>query len=317
MEGKFIYREDVLEDCFEQKTIPLKKDYEGSVIATLIRRLCKKSTNKAILYIHGFNDYFFQADMAKEFNAHGYNFYALDLRKYGRSFMPHQKFNDVRNLKSYYEEIIKAIRLIRQEKNDKIILLGHSTGGLILTLFAKDYSNQKLFDALILNSPFYEFNQGLLVKMFLPTVSVLGKIFPRKEVSGGFSEKYGESIHYSSSGEWEYDLEWKPHIAPKVNLGWIRAVYIAQRDLKKKFQIKEPILIMHSAKSSIGENDEMIHSSDIILQVKDINRIAHNIEGRTEIVAIEGALHDLILSKKVVRNKVYSTNFKWLPSNNL
>ncbi len=30
------------------------------------------------------SDYFFQTEMADQFNQHGYDFYALDLRKYGR-----------------------------------------------------------------------------------------------------------------------------------------------------------------------------------------------------------------------------------------
>jgi alpha-beta hydrolase superfamily lysophospholipase len=29
--------------------------------------------------------------MAEKFNQHGYDFYALDLRKYGRSHLSHQK----------------------------------------------------------------------------------------------------------------------------------------------------------------------------------------------------------------------------------
>ncbi len=41
-----------------------------------------QNTQKAVLYIHGFIDYFFQTEMAEQFNQHGYDFYALDLRKY-------------------------------------------------------------------------------------------------------------------------------------------------------------------------------------------------------------------------------------------
>ena len=32
----------------------------------------------------GFNDYFFQAEMGRQFADSGYNFYAVDLRRYGR-----------------------------------------------------------------------------------------------------------------------------------------------------------------------------------------------------------------------------------------
>lgn len=313
-----IYTEDILGNGFEQTTIPLRDDYEGAAVATLIRRCPDVKSTKSVLYIHGFNDYFFQADMAYEFNRHNFNFYALDLRKYGRSYLPHQKFNDIRNLKSYYEEILAALTIIRQKHNDEILLMGHSTGGLILTLFAKDYSAQGLFDGVILNSPFYDFNQSKLVKILLPAVSFLGRFFPSATISGGFTEEYGKSIHADEYGEWDYNLLWKPHIAPKVNLGWIRAIYRGQKELKTPFGISKPVLVLHSARTVSDMNDkEQIQSCDTILNVRDIDRIAHNIEGDREIVSVEGGLHDLVLSKKLVRQKVYSIVFGWIKKHRL
>ena len=38
-----------------------------------------------MLYLHGWNDYFFQTHLADAFAALGFDFYALDLRRYGRS----------------------------------------------------------------------------------------------------------------------------------------------------------------------------------------------------------------------------------------
>jgi len=49
---------------FENLSLKLSKDYEGEVIATLIRRITGNKTRKTILYVHGFNDYFFQKEMA-------------------------------------------------------------------------------------------------------------------------------------------------------------------------------------------------------------------------------------------------------------
>lgn len=311
------YSEDILKEAFEQQTIILDNDYEGKAVSTLIRRKSETSTNKAILYIHGFNDYFFQKELAYQFNDHNINFYALDLRKYGRSYLLHQKFNDIRNLKSYYEEIVKALDLIHNEGNDEVILMGHSTGGLILTLFAKDYSGNNLFDGLILNSPFYDFNLPLHLKLLIPVASVLGKIIPSIKIEGGFTEEYGKSIHKNYYGEWDYNLKWKPNIAPKVNLGWIRAIHRGQIELRKPFYIKQPVLVLHSAQSVTNKNDKyQIQTTDTILNVIQINRIAHNIRGNVQIESIPGGLHDLILSDKSVRNNVYSTIFSWWEKEN-
>lgn len=313
-----LYTEDILKDNFERRTITLKDDYEGNEIATLIRRLPESQSFKAILYIHGFNDYFFQAEMANQFNRHAFNFYALDLRKYGRSHLPHQKLNDIRDLKAYYEEIENALDIIHTEGNKEIILFGHSTGGLILTLFAKDFSNSKLFDGLILNSPFYELNKGKFVKMLLPVVTSLGKLFPNITILGGFSEEYGKSVHKSYSGEWNYNLEWKPILAPKINLGWLRAIYKAQTELRRRFRIEKPVLVMHSEKSVTDIKDKrQVQTCDSILNVKDIERIARNIEGNVDIIPIKGGLHDLTLSQAAVRDNVYSAIFDWIKKSDL
>ena len=308
-----LYTEDILKDGFESKTIKLRDDYEGAATATLIRQLSEIKSDKAILYIHGFNDYFFQAEMAHRFNEHGFNFYAIDLRKYGRSYLSHQKFNDIRNLKDYYEEILQSLDIIRSEGNKEIILSGHSTGGLIVTLFAKDHADSRLFDGLILNSPFYEFNLPKWNKMLLPVASIAGRFMPQVTISGGFSEEYGKSIHKAYYGEWDYQLDWKPNLAPKINIGWLRAIHRAQSELKKAFHISKPVLVLHSAQSVTDlKNMEQVSSRDAILNISGIERVAHNIRGDVEILSIEGGLHDLILSKMEVRYNVYNVIFAWI-----
>ncbi len=79
------------EHRFNIQKLKLKDDYEGKVEATLIERRAETSSDKAILYIHGFSDYFFQNNIADWANNLGLNFYALDLRKHGRSILLHQK----------------------------------------------------------------------------------------------------------------------------------------------------------------------------------------------------------------------------------
>lgn len=308
-----LYTQDILKDGFEQRIIPLREDYEGKAISILVRRLAVAGKGKAVLYIHGFNDYFFQKEMAVRFNERGFHFYALDLRKYGRAWLSHQKFNDIRNLRAYFEEIEEALKIIREEGSRETVLLGHSTGGLILTLFAKENTGSPLFDALVLNSPFFEFNKSRVVRMLLPVVALVGKLLPKAKIVGGFTEEYGKYLHRTCKGEWDYDLTWKPHVAPPINLGWVRAIYMAQQELKKPFRVTCPVLVLHSEKSVTDtRNKEQIQTRDAILNVKDIKQIARNIQGKVDIVAIPGGLHDLILSARAVRENVYRKIFDWL-----
>ncbi|WNY23126.1 hypothetical protein MmiHf6_04280 [Methanimicrococcus hongohii] len=315
------YTEDILGDNFQKRILTLDDDYEGAVTATLVRRIsdCYSDENldpsvqKAVLYVHGFNDYFFQKEAAFKFNEKGYNFYGLDLRKCGRSHQSHQKFNDIRDLRTYHEEILEALQIIYIEGNEDVILAGHSMGGLVLTLFAKDYTDDDLFDGLILNSPFFNFNTVLTKKTLISAASMAGRYFPNLEVNPVFSEEYGKSIYKDNRGEWDYNLEWKKHTPPKVRLGWVRAIYQGQKEIQERFDIKQPVLIMCAGESLIDlEQRDKIHHTDIVLDVHDISVISKNIRGDVDFVPIDGGIHDLVLSKENVRKKVYSTMFGWL-----
>ena len=155
---------DVLGAPFEQKTLPLGRDEEGAIFATLVRSLPAPESSKPlsdvdILYVHGWSDFFFRAGIAQYFNDLGARFYALDLRKYGRSLRPRQTPGYIDDLKKYDIDIAAALREMKtQEGGRKLILMRHSTGGLVLTLWASRHSSRAA--ALILNSPWFEFQTG-------------------------------------------------------------------------------------------------------------------------------------------------------------
>ena len=128
--NSYKYQTDILGEDYQQLTLNFADDYDGKVVATLVRKKAAQATKKAVLYIHGFSDYFFQTEMAEQFNQHGYDFYALDLRKYGRSKLPHQKFYYILDLREYDAEISKALEIIGQENHNQVLLAGHSTGRL-------------------------------------------------------------------------------------------------------------------------------------------------------------------------------------------
>ncbi len=221
---------------FTTTKFELKDDYEGRVEATLLSRRSKKTSANAILYVHGFIDYFFQLELADWANRIGYNFYAIDLRKYGRSILPHQKPNYFRDYKEYYEELDLAVDFIRnKEKNSFLILMGHSTGGLISALYANDKANEKSIDALILNSPFVELNASDSInKMVSPLLAFIGKIFPNMVSPVKLEEGYPMSIHKDHYGEWEFDTKMKPINGFNIYFGWIkRNLFCSEKTTKR------------------------------------------------------------------------------------
>jgi alpha-beta hydrolase superfamily lysophospholipase len=309
------YVEDILKNGFEQITILQPDDYEGKVTATLIRKKGVIISSKAILCIHGFNDYFFQSIVADEFLKNGYNFYALDLRKYGRSILPNHNPNNVRDLSEYYEELDIALDIMKEEGNSEIILYGHSTGGLIVSLYASDRKGMERFDVLICNSPFYDFNvPWIQKKTVIPILSYLGRVNPNISLPIGFSKLYGKSLHINDFGEWDYNLAWKPHVAPSINAGWVNAIHQGHIRISNGISVGKPLLILHSLKSVYPKDwSEEMFEGDAILNVNDIKEKSKFVDSpQKKVVAIEGAIHDMVLSRKPVRDEVFGIVFEWL-----
>lgn len=313
------YRPDILGDDFEQAPLDLPNDYEGQVVATLIRKKAAEPTQKAVLYIHGFIDYFFQTEMAEQFNQHGFDFYALDLRKYGRSYLPRQKYYNVHSLSEYDAEITEALKIIGQEGHDAVLLCGHSTGGLTTTLYAAHHPKHPLIKALWLNSPFYDFNMSALEKKFaIPKMSALGKRFPNMLFPSRLNKWYVPSLHADHHGEWRFNLEWKKPRYPLVRLSFVHAIHEAQKEIHQGVRLDIPALLMYSHQTTYPRKfNRDAQTSDVILNVTHMVKYGKKINGDVTLCEIQNGLHDLVLSEKPVREKVYVELFSWLESKGL
>ena len=285
-------------------------------------------------------------------------------------------------MKEYFADIDSALSVMAREGYDKVVLMGHSTGGLTtsyyMTVHRADRSQVK---ALVLNSPFLDWNLSKFQEKFLvPFVSVLP--FKKMKISQGMSRAYAESLLSKYHGEWDYNTDWKLEVSPSVTIGWISAIHKAQRFLKKKADVEVPVLLMHSDKSVYGDtwtaehnagdgvldvkdiskntdwklevspsvtigwisaihkaqrflkkkadvevpvllmhSDKSVYgdtwtaehnAGDGVLDVKDISKYGKRLGADVTEVEVADGLHDLILSRKDVRESVYRTIFEWL-----
>jgi alpha-beta hydrolase superfamily lysophospholipase len=304
---------DILGNGFRQMTIRMKPDREGDVFCTLVYCEDVPQYDRNVLYIHGFSDYFFQTEMAEQFRQNGYNFYALDLRKCGRSTRPWQTPCNLYDISDYFEDIDVAIAQIKKNTKGKLILLGHSAGGLALSIYLH-HRPENTIDALILNSPFLELNIKRAIRNIgLPFVSFLGKLCPDMKIRKGLSLNYGYSISKKQYGEWEYNEKWKPVAVPKVSASWLRAIYRAQRELHGGLAIGCPILVMRSDKSFKSKHwSEKFMKADAVLNVKHIRKYAPLLGKNVVETVIADGLHDLFLSAPEIRSKAYKNMFEWL-----
>lgn len=307
---------DIL-DGFESTEIPLPEAARApgepeavELVATLVRRAGGERSERAVLYLHGWNDYFFQIHMADALSAAGFAFYALDLRRYGRSLRLGQLRGFIADLSEYDAELSAAVDLIAQQ-HQHLTLLGHSTGGLTASLWAADHPGR--VQGLILNSPWLDLQGSAMVRALGgPVVDALGGNRPTTVLPLPDSGFYGRTIHRAQEGEWDYDLDLKSSPSPAIRVGWLRAVLQGHQRVAAGLGLEVPVLVMTSAKTDFARKwHEGLHGADTVLDVEQIARRATKLGRHVTIVKFTDGLHDLFLSRAAVREQVEDEILRW------
>lgn len=304
--------EDVLGPDYTQKTLNLADGH----VATLVSLPANPDVppRGAMLYLHGFVDYFFQDHVARHFAEQGWTWYAVDLRRYGRSLRSKQEPWYTDDLTEYYEELDLAIEHIRADGHDHIVLMAHSTGGLIGSIWAHDRRETHPINALILNSPWLDL-QGSTFERTIGTWLLQGiaKIRPLANVPRKLSSIYPQSIHSSARGEWDFNPRWKPLTPQPVKAGFFAAVRRQHARLHRGMDVGVPVLMLRSARSRLdldGWHDDA-QVTDIVLDVEHMERWLPKLGNDVTDLSLPGAKHDVMLSARPVRYRALSEIDTW------
>ena len=272
------------------------------LVATLIRKISNQGGRRAVLYLHGWNDYFFQTHIADYLSDIGYDFYALDLRRYGRSIRPGQLRGFITNLDDYSIELDAAADVIAAD-HDRLLLMGHSTGGLVAVLWAA--RNTERLEGLILNSPWLDLQGSAIVRTLgTPVIDRLGSRAPTSVIrlpDLGFNAR---ALHVSLGGEWDYDLTLKSTPGPPIRTGWLRAILLGHQRVAGGLRIGVPILVLASTTTDFSRRwHEGLRIVDTVLDVEQIAARAVRLGPHVTVVRIPEGLHDLTLSAPHVRKQ--------------
>lgn len=300
---------------YEARYVNQGEAFDGPCRSTIVRKLSKKPSKRAYLYIHGFNDYFFQSEMGERFVDSGYNFYAVDLRRYGRSREPWQYPFNIRNQEEYFNDIDSALAQIKRDGNSDITLCGHSTGGLTVTLYGAVKGSDIEVQRIVTDSPFLAWNfNSFMRNIAIPVVGFWGKISKNTKIKQGHCDGYAYSLLKEYYGEWTYNTDWKMIYSPPVTASWVNAISTAQKKiLKNKKNIKVPILVMHSSRKIDGCNyTPEFQTGDAVLDPFMLQKVGVQLGDNREVCAIDSGIHDLILSRKEVRDAAYDTIFSFI-----
>jgi alpha-beta hydrolase superfamily lysophospholipase len=281
------------------------------MVATLIRRAPADRHRRAVLYVHGWNDYFFQTHLADHLTDLGFDFYAIDLRRYGRSLRRGHLHGFITDLDDYGAELAAAAGVIG-ESHDQLVLMGHSTGGLIIALWAA--RNAGRIDGLILNAPWLDF-QGLAMIRTLgsPVIEALGSSLPTSVLKLPDSGLTARTLHISHGGEWDYDLDLKRTPSAPIRVGWLRAILLGHQRVAAGLHIDVPILVLASSTSELARRwHDGLRTVDTVLDVEKVTRRATQLGRCVTIVRIDEAVHDVILSAPSVRKIAMDEISRWV-----
>ena len=320
---------DVLGDPFEALTLPLGEDDEGPVEATVVRSLAHHAPlggvfgdrrplhGVDVLYVHGWSDYFFQRNLAKYWNDRGANFAALDLRKYGRSLRPGQTPGYITDLATYDEDIAASLAAMGYEpgkpwRDRRLVLFGHSTGGLVLSLWAARHPGAAA--AVILNSPWLEFQLSAVTRAAIaPMLDLRARLRPLDtlpQIDLGF---YTRAQREARGADLDVNLEWRPEQTMAVHAAWLHAILAGHTRVAAGLGIAEPVCVLLSDRSAVPSRwSDQLTRADTVLVVDDIARAALRLGGSVTVERIPGALHDVFLSRPEARDIAYERLDRWV-----
>ena len=305
---------DVALPQFEATTVEFPAADDGALVATILRRTGAQASRHAFVYVHGFVDYFFHDHVAQAVIDAGFDFYAVELRRYGRSLRAGNRPNYCTDLTQYFDELTLAIDVaVGEDGHDDVVLYGHSTGGLLTALYASAGERRSHIASLVLNSPFFAFAMTAVQRLKKPVAVFVGRFAPWLNDAHAVSPHYGQSLHASARGEWNYDLRWKPIYGFPAWFGWVRAIELAQRQLRRGLSISCPVLVLHSDASGGGTQwDESFYTRDIVLNVNDMRRDSVLLGDDVTRREIPGAMHDVMLSRQPAREQALDVMRNWL-----
>lgn len=280
----------------------------------------------AFLAVHGWNDYFYQTEVARYVDSIGGAFYAVDLRKYGRSLREGQTFGYIRDFDEYDDELHICRDLIYGELGPKIplVLYGHSTGGLACALWADRHPGAA--DGLVLNSPWLEYHGSTGMRQAgAPVVEILARTSPTFVLPTAEDDFYQRALtawrpdpdaeavpgHEGSDDPfwttgWNPKPEFRTGSGAPVRPGWLSAVLNGHARVAAGLDVECPILVLTSARSLTGNTwSEDFRAVDSVLDVKQIWKRVPELGSHTTLVKLDDAVHDVTFSRREVRERAF------------
>nr|WP_171784582.1 alpha/beta hydrolase [Isoptericola halotolerans] len=304
---------------------PLLDGFQSAPLgpATLVRRTGRPDAPRgAVLHVHGYNDYFFQDHLAHALTDAGYCFYAVDLRRAGRSLLrppvdvaaeaglPPHFTTSLREFGADLDAALSSVRAL--EPGSPLAVHAHSTGGLTTVVWAHAHGATGP-DALVLDSPFLDLAGSWLSRQVNTSLlGVLGRVRPLAVVSTHPSV-YATYQHVDNGGRWSFDTRLKKPDGQPARAAWLLAVRRAQLRLARGLDVPVPVLAARAGASGPDSPDNpLLDAQDTVLDTRQLARLFPRLGTDVTELVVDGAVHDLSLSADAPRQEYLDAVVRFL-----
>jgi alpha-beta hydrolase superfamily lysophospholipase len=295
------------------------------VVATLVHRPLRTDADgdahrAPVLLLHGWSDYVFGRHVTEFLGQAGHEVWALDTRRHGRSLRPGNVPTLLHDLRDLDLELEAALAEIREPP----VILAHSMGGLVACDWVIRHPGS--VRALVLNSPWLEFQGGPLVRGVVQVVTAaLARVWPYGVQPVRLDGHYARTLHRDFEGEFDYDLGLKPVGGNRMPFATAAAVTRAQGRLARdprgrggphhraQVPAQVPVLLLRSADTRIRPMfDREMFAADVVVDVHGIDPAVRRVAPHARIEVLDGAVHDVFLSARPVRERALDLTDEFL-----
>ena len=281
----------------------------------------------AVLYVHGFTDYFFQTALADFFTERGFAFFALDLRKCGRSRRPGQTphyVSEPQALRGRRAQPCPGRRPPRDRRRPGAAgrPLHRRTRAVAVAgpaerrpRWREGCGDQRPGAQQSLPRPA---GQAVDAELGHPAVPGDGED-PAVRARSSCRPRTATAAACTSAptAAWDYDLEWKPIGGFPITYGWINAIRRGHARLHKGLDVGVPSLL--------SPLDAQRTCTGVVARGRRARRRARHPPHRPMVRASatrsprcrSGARHDVFLSNDEPRDDAYDALDRWLHDHHL
>lgn len=246
-----------------------------------------------------------------DLNRNGYSVYILDHRGQGNSerLLKDPQIGHVNK----FEDYVKDMHLFVQKfvpKQTKRVLVGHSMGGAIASLYVEEYTHD--FSMLILSSPMHQPDlissaiTNLACNVFENRKHDIDRYAIGEKSYGESLEPFEENLLTHSKIRYEitdiaFDIEPKTKIGgPSVR--WVKEACLGSaKSVQNASKIEISVLLLQAG-------------DDQIVNAEPQEDFCRNAAEHCKAYTLEGAYHELFVEKDSIRNSVMTALFSFIES---